>query len=464
MSKEKEKKEIISEDQYITKPDDKIVAKNEDTKEEVKKSTNNKCLFKCENEINAYDYKKMAKYFPKGMYWVFVIRSFFLNIVLTSLISLIYKNSITSLIFFIVFQVYFLIYYKVRLEPVSEKIFNDRLKRGEIDTHFETEFYEDYFIRKGEKITFKIDYSDISRCVENDTHFYLEYPQRNTIMIIRKNNCDLELINFIRKKFKDLENHLGDASSYKGTKKANNSKLINALMIILFIATLFCIWGAVWSVSLMHKINPQYGISYMKNTWVVLCWLPIPIASIVLGYIFNNKGFKCTKNIVAGFFISFLLLVSGLSSFSPIYSEDYNEVNDYDDYNKINDYREYIDADIPSNGKLEIQNYETYFDDDKTEYTIIDVYYDIEVVSKLVSSIENSDNWVLSTERKSELKMLLPSQFKSKDNVYFSVYNKTTNEYNTIPSESGEYEIYAMSYDELTKVLSIHKYKFRFNK
>ena len=226
-------------------------------------------------------------------------------------------------------------------------------------------------------------------------------------------------------------------------------------MIILFIATLCCLWGAMWSVSLINEINPQHGFNFTKNTWVFWCWLPIPISSIILGFIYNGKGLKCTKNIVAGFIIGFLLLVYGAFSLFPTFSEDYS---------KMNDYKQYIDASIPSNGELEIQNWETYFDDDKTEYAIINAYYDKEDVSILENSIEESNNWILSTKLKSELKILLPTQFRSSDNVYYSIYNKTTNEYNTIPNESREYEIYSMYYDKSLKQLSIHKYKYNFNK
>ena len=145
----------------------------------------------------------------------------------------------------------------------------------------------------------------------------------------------------------------------------------------------------------------------------------------------------------------------GAFSLFPTFSEDYS---------KINDYKQYIDASIPSNGELEIQNWETYFDDDKTEYAIINAYYDKEDVSKLENSIEESNNWILSTKFKSEFKILLPTQFRSNENVYYSIYNKTTNEYNTIPNETGEYEIYSMYYNKLLKQLSIHKYKYKFNK
>lgn len=465
--KSKPKTKIVKEVQYITKPDDKITVNPEEMKEEIKKELkekmkkeakkkkNEKCLFSCESVVDGYEYKKMAKYFPKRMYWVFVIRGTIFNVIISALIALTTQSWIATLIFLIAYEIYLLIYYKVRLEPMAEKVHNARLKRGEIEVNFETEFYEDYFIRKGEKSSVTIDYSEITRCVENDTNFYLEYAKKNMIIIIQKNRCDLELISFIRNKFSNLENNLGDTSSYKGIKKLKNTKLINTLMIILFIATLCCLWGAMWSVSLINEINPQHGFNFTKNTWVFWCWLPIPISSIILGFIYNGKGLKCTKNIVAGFIIGFLLLVYGAFSLFPTFSEDYS---------KINDYKQYIDASIPSNGELEIQNWETYFDDDKTEYAIINAYYDKEDVSILENSIEESNNWILSTKLKSELKILLPTQFRSSDNVYYSIYNKTTNEYNTIPNESREYEIYSMYYDKSLKQLSIHKYKYNFNK
>ena len=458
VKKSKPKTKIVKEVQYITKPDDKIVVKPEEIKTEEKKDTkkkkNSKCLYECESILNAYEYKKSAKYFPQ-IYWAFVIWGTILNLVFTSVVAIIARNFIAPLVFFICYQAYIMIIYKVRLEHFAEKSFNATKKRGGLDGEIHTEFYEDYFIRQGETTTYKMNYEDIDRCIENDTHFYLKNKKMNKIIIIQKNSCDLELINFIRSKFENLENNLGDTSSYKGVKKPINTNLISTLMIILFIATLCCLWGALWSVSLINEINPQHGFNFTKNTWVFWCWLPIPIASIVLGFIFKGKGIKCTKNIVAGFIIGFLLLVYGAFSLFPTFSEDYS---------KINDYKQYIDASIPSNGELEIQNWETYFDDDKTEYAIINAYYDKEDVSKLENSIEESNNWILSTKLKSELKILLPTQFRSSDNVYYSIYNKTTNEYNTIPNESGEYEIYSMYYDKSLKQLSIHKYKYNFNK
>lgn len=464
----KNKSMSVNEVNYETKPDKKVVVKPEEVEakeknqlkeekvvEKPKKRANEKYLFVCENILDSYEYKKMAKYFPKRMYWVLVIRGTFLNLILSAIIAIFAQSWIATSIFFIIYQTYLMVIYKVRLEHFAEKVFNTREKRGEIDTNLKTEFYDDYLIRKSDKTSITIDYSEISKCIENDTNFYLEYSQRNMILIIQKNRCELELISFIRNTFKDLENHLGDGSSYKGVKKYHHPNFIKNGMIILLLITIASLWGALWSVSLVNKINPQHGFNFIKNTWVFWCWLPIPILSIILGFKYKNAGFKCTKNIVAGFIIGFLLLIYGSFCLFPTFSEDYS---------KIDTYRNIIDAELPDNGDLEIQNWDSYFDEDKTEYTIINAYYDKEDVSNFVSSIENNDNWVLSKKIKSELKILIPSQLRSDNDAYFSIYNSTTNQYNTLPDTSGDYEIYAMKYDRSDKQLEIHKFKYSYNK
>lgn len=422
------------------------------------KEKKNRCLYKCESITDGYEYSKMAKYFPKRIYWVYVKLVTLLNFVITGFISLLFKNWIISLIFFVLLEIYIFIYYKTCLESVTERFQNNRIKKGLAEASGENEFYEDYIIINHKKSSVTINYSEISRCVETDTNFYLEYPNKNLIIIIQKNKCDLELINFIRSKFKNLENNLGDSSNFKGVdnfKNTDNTLSISYFMTFLFILTIGSLWGALWSYSLIDELNPQHAFNFLKNTWIFWCWLPIPITSIVLGYKYKNKGINCTKNIVGGFIIVFLLLIYGSFCLMPTFNEDYS---------KINDYKNYIDANIPSSGELEIHYWGNYFDDDKKEYSIINVYYDKEDVSDLVSSIENSKNWILSTKIKSELKILLPSQFRAKEDLYYSVYNKTSNEYNTIPNESGVYEIYAMRYDKTKKELTIHKYKLMYNK
>ena len=82
----------------------------------------------------------MAKYFPKRMYWVFVIRGSILNLVFSAILAIITKSLICTLIFFMVYQIFLMIFYRIRLEHYAERVFNERNNKGIIDKSFEIEF------------------------------------------------------------------------------------------------------------------------------------------------------------------------------------------------------------------------------------------------------------------------------------------------------------------------------------
>ena len=83
-----------------------VISNKLETEKEDKRKPNEKCLYACESIVDASEYKKMAKYFPKRMYWVFVIRGTYLNIILSAIFAIAFKNFVSTLIFFILFELY----------------------------------------------------------------------------------------------------------------------------------------------------------------------------------------------------------------------------------------------------------------------------------------------------------------------------------------------------------------------
>ena len=238
-------------------------------------------------------------------------------------------------------------------------------------------------------------------------------------------------------------------SDQKEEKKANNLGSIKVIMIVLFILTLCCLHFALLSMHLVNQLNPQHGFNFTKNSWVAWCWLPIPIISIILGFKYVKAGVKCKKNIIGGFIIAFLLLMYGSFSLDPAFGQDYS---------KIDMYRSCIDAELPDSGQLEIVEWGKLFDDDKTDYVVINAYYDREDVGALERSITSSTNWIPCDSIRSELKVLIPSTLTPDHDAYYSIYNKTTGEYNALPATAGSYEIYSMKYDKSEKHLEIHRF------
>ena len=124
------------------------------------------------------------------------------------------------------------------LNTFLKKAYNKLLAKCEMPKVIKYNFYNEYLTQISENITLKINYSEITKSIENDTNFYFEYQKHDMIIIIQKNCCDLKTISFIREKFNNLENHLGDNISFKGINSKYSSNKANSTMQVLFILTL----------------------------------------------------------------------------------------------------------------------------------------------------------------------------------------------------------------------------------
>lgn len=397
--------------------------------------------FKTDIVINLKEYQDMYNTFSIN-YWYSLLWPSIITSIILIILCLINRKDLFFFVILDVFSIFIImIYYKLNSNKIAEYFYNQIGKNKTIPNKYTLFFYDQFVIKQSDFVVEKIDYSSFRKIVESDDYFYIQLVKR--VLIIKKQNINLEFNNFIRRLRADIYID-------KTSKDINNSK-IKGKMLILFVACLITFYLACFLHSYLNKIFDVPFVLSSTTMWVFWCFLPIPILSIVLGFKYKRVGYKCTKNIIAGFIIGFLLL--GFGSFSMFKTFEVG-------YNKISDYKGIIDAKLPNNGELEIQNWGTYYDEDKTEYVIINAYYDKEDVTNLVNSIENSNNWILSKEIKLELRVFVPSQLRSDDDAYYSIYNKTTNQYNTLPINSGNYEIYTMKYDKSDKQLTIHKFKY----
>lgn len=415
-------------------------------------------LYTCEGTINAYDYKKATHYFP-GTYWLNVLVLSFVNLIISAVVAIATSNLITTLATFIFIQILFMIYCKVKAEDIAEKDFYNRLKKNMLSTEFHLEFYDDHFINQTPNVTTRIAYSEIKKCVETDIDFYIKTANYG-IIILPKNQCPLEIITFIRTRFNDIESNLGKEIKFKSAGSITPVNTKKRRMIILFILTLFSIYGALGTyTAAVRYFNLQGWIPAV----LILIWLIIPILSIIYGFKYNSAGLKCTKNIVAGFIVGFILFVYGGLSF--IASVMQNTLNNYAcDYSNIYEYSSIINADIPENGELQIFDLSDTNEDLYNNHIIINADYQYEDTAALSDSIKNSNTWQPCKDMDSTLQIFIPFFTYTDENTYVSIYNKTLNSYNILPDNPGDYEIYSMIYDIESKYLEIHKFTFNYVK
>lgn len=412
-----------------------------------------KILYTCEMDVDAIEYGKMVQYFPR-VYWSYVLNVEIISLIIAIIVAIFSKNIILTIMIFVLYSFVFMIAYKVKLSSHVENTYRNLQRKNEVAKKVKIEFYENYFIFKSEIKISKFEYSHISRSIETNTSFYFDANKK--MGFIKKEYCELELISFIRKKFKNLENHLGESKVVKKANIKHNPKFVKIMMLILFVLTILSLGLGLLSSGLMVKINNVGRFETSKTMWVCWLWLPIPILSIILGFRYYNAGYKCLKNIIAGFIVAFHLMVFGAFVFFPR--------NAYD-YNLIYDYEEILGIELPNDGDLLINYNVPNSKSNRSNYIIVTAYYDeisTELEENMFESIKNNNNWFFYSDANNDLQSLLFAtdtfEGEFQEDTYYSIYNKTLGEYNIVPIENGNYEIYVMEYNISTKILTVQIY------
>ena len=304
--------------------------------------------------------------------------------------------------------------------------------------NYEVLFYENHLMYvDGEEIKYL--YSNFINVIETDTEFY--FLTDTEIIYIPKRDMDYKFNSFIRRTFDDIDNRRGEEVGIKEIGKFHDSKVMKNVLFILFIVTILSFFLALGT---WYLVIEYYNLEeFMRNSyrWIMLFYLPIPIITTIVGWIYYNKGHSCMKNIVSGVIVFFAILGFGVSAFRNDniyfeYQKDMSYLNNYKDIMKL--------PVVPKEGRLYyLENYEECYSIKGNSYACDYLVAEIEDYDKFEKYLFDNEYWKNNEDVIEELKdffMDYPTKF------YYSIYNKTLDEYNVIPSEVGEYETYIMEY------------------
>ncbi len=175
--------------------------------------------------------------------------------------------------------------------------------------------YENYItveiFRNGELTRFQqINFSDI-KLIRESNEFIELYVQNQTFILKR------EL--------------LPSYSAIYGFMYANPSKVkqlkcydkwtISSLILFLLSFVVFFVGFIVAD----FMTGDSFGLH--KNFWVLFLFTPVPISSIILGFVLKKKGYKYKKNIIAGFILLGLMCLYG--SFAFIFPDNSDRFEAY---------------------------------------------------------------------------------------------------------------------------------------
>lgn len=179
-----------------------------------------------------------------------------------------------------------------------EKICKSTYEYKVFDNYISVNIY-----RKNEKIReSKCFFTDIEQIQQFDKWLFLQFGGQS--FIIRKS--DLK------------ENSAFYSYMYKNPSRIIEPPVSNkwrTISIILFAASLLSIMGAL---ALVGAVSNANGL-FVENMWLFFLLTPIPISSIIFGFVLKSKGYKYKKNIIVGFIMDcFCLFCRRIAGHIPV--------------------------------------------------------------------------------------------------------------------------------------------------
>lgn len=312
------------------------------------------------------------------------------------------------------------------------------------ESTYEYSVFDDYIrlkiFRNNEKVRDSKCYiSDIERIQNIGNYFLLQFGGQ--VFIIRKSDL--------------MENSFFRPYTAPKSKKPTYEKaptVWRTLSIILFVASILSLWGALVTVGFVSEINHLF----VENMWILFLFSPIPLSSVVLGFVLKSKGYKYLKNLIIGIIMLTLLCVYG--SFTYIFANTY----DHSD-KQIVKVEQILRIDIPEHKQVITQDHtsEKPLNSGEILYYSSDVYFEEDVASVFEKQLSTDEKWLYSVPN--EL-IGITSSLGSDSYDYELIYNADTYEFNALPDQSDTYHFLNILYNEEYNHMLIIEYDINYVK
>lgn len=343
-------------------------------------------------------------------------------------------------IVFGIFLIYLLFYFKGIY--IYHKQYKNSLQRV-CGSTYEYNLFEKYFTvrihRKNEKVRdLKISFTEIEKVQQTEKWIFLQITGQ--VFIVRKSD-------------------LSDNSAFYSYMFNNPIKIAETpargkwkiSSDVLFAASILSLFGAM---SLDSSIFAATN-SLNDYKWIFFLFTPIPIASVVLGFILKSKGYKYKKNIVVGVVIAFSLCVFGSFTFT------FGDVFEHSDEPVIK-VEQMTGIDIPEYTQINTLNL-TEGTQTITRgyiYTVSNLYFDDLATVEFEKSIAFDDRWLTTVPN--DLIGITSPWFGSDspdDSDYVLIYDTHTSKYNSLPEEDGEFNFINIFYNTEENEMCIVDYE-----
>lgn len=303
--------------------------------------------------------------------------------------------------------------------------------------------YNQYFVltvsdHRGTIKTMRVDFADVSKTLE--TKHLLSVIADGQIFVFKKT---------------ELQPNSALYDIFTAPSRSNSpSKLEGVwriLSIVLFIASIACIFAAMVCVSLATDASIVNGT---ENMWIFFLFLPISVSSLAYGIVMKRKGYRAVKNIVVGIIISCLLCTYG--SFSFIFSGIFS-----DSSKPINEAEQLLSIDIPTHSEINTLDYSKGTQSYSRGYVFSKstISFEEENVKEFEENLSKDDKWI--SDIPNQL-IGITSTYCDLPANYYIIYNTQTKEFNTLPQTDGAYRFINIIYRCDTNIMEIVDYEIEY--
>ena len=223
--------------------------------------------------------------------------------------------------------------------------------------------------------------------------------------------------------------------------------------IILFVASILSIMLGIY---LLYGVSEINGL-FVENAWAFFLATPIPISSIIFGFILKTKGYKYKKNVIVGFIMTAVLCIYG--SFTFVFGSVY----DHSDTPVI-ETEQTIGIDIPKYTSISTEDMSQWSQRPSGERTLYksEITFNTSQSEEFEKQIRTDDRWLSSVPNDLVGVMTWYRDFTVYD--YVLIYNTDTAEFNSLPQNEGTYHFINILYSSEVDRMIIIEYDIDFVK
>lgn len=238
------------------------------------------------------------------------------------------------------------------------------------------------------------------------------------------------------------------------TKNLKAQSKFSIVSTVLFVLTLLAVFFAIGVFVLISGLS---GAPDIGNMWVFFLFTPIPVASFCFGLFAMKKGYRFTKNIIAGIIIFGLLCAYG--SFSFIFKDVMTENPEL-----YLEAEELTGIDLPEYTSIQTHDWTTGSQSVSRGYIFKTSTAEITNVASesFRSRILRDDRWL--KEIPTILIGITSDYCTHPYYEYALIYNVDTGEYNTLPAESGTYHFINIVFSAERDSLMVVDYEIEYVK